>query len=171
MLYIVIEKRKRTMSSKSNTRVVKQETIKVDRCNDLNCSDFLALKNRHSPGACGKTIDQVNMDHMYSDHLRMYAIYQAEEAAKYKKECASLTVMIKIMTENKTLSGGAAPVPKNSKGSVTVQTLKVDPRNHVDGFCDAFEGVGICIMKCTDVARFEKKTCGVHENAVNLVKY
>lgn len=40
--------------------------------------------------------------------------------------------------------------------------LVIDPRNHVDGICDALIEDNIIIYKCTDPIRFGQKVCALH---------
>ena len=173
MFYIVIGSHRSNMASKSHPRIIKNESSKPDRCIDLNCSHFIAVKTRHEIDARGISLDQVDWIHMRENHMRMTLTYAEEQVKTLQKdidlkdkEIDLKDKEIKLQSDKIVLLEGGS-----SNGYTKIDTrLEVNPKNHVDGICDALVANGTYIYKCTDSVRHGKKVCGPHEKAVNLVK-
>lgn len=119
-------------------------------CRSGNCPHYLAVKNRHMATVkkSGLALDSVDWDHLYNDHLRIWGEYGWEELTIVKEKLRSTEEELARLKEK--LSAPAR------------MDIDADPRNHVDGFCDAIIANNEFVWKCTDPVRYGKKVCSRH---------
>lgn len=131
-------------------------------CDASKCVHYLSVRNRNSPSKKPQLkMSEVDWDHMYADHLRLWGEYGWVELESAEAELADLRRENEALKTKLTeVKKPAAPVPTSKPAPVT--ELAVDPRNHVDGICDALVANGNCIYKCTDVTRHGKHVCPLH---------
>lgn len=128
----------------SNKNTLNDSAGKTISCRAGNCQHYLAVKNRNfgSQKKNGLSIDDIDWDHMYNDHLRLWGEYGWEELVVTREKLRALEDARKQQT--------------------VIHDIDADPRNHVEGFCDALISSGESIWKCTDPVRWGKKVCSRH---------
>jgi hypothetical protein len=144
-----------------------------NRCNPRTCphTDLLQLARSARGQEKWNLINEIDMNHLKNEHFRLYAEHWSERAATAEESLEKALEQNRMLSdENKqlkaTLAGAPAPAAKRSgyPSADATASLVVDPKNHVDGYCDALiQGPDKkSIWKCTDACRYGKSLCGLH---------
>jgi len=133
-------------------------------CVQSTCPHYRAVMNFKTKNTM--TFDEVDWVHMYDQHLRAWGEYGWAKLEKEQAENEKLRGELNKMKTNR-----AVPRALSSCALNTDPILIVDPKNHVDGICDALVANGTAIYKCTDLSRHGKNVCAIHLNHKNLIKH
>lgn len=143
-------------------------------CNAKPCEHYRSLKSYTYPGEFKPKykLEEVDMQHVYEAHLRTWALYQesrAENAEREVKEIKAELAAIRARTTQTAKPVATTAVATATTAPATIEA-PVDPRNHVDGICDALVINGPGIYKCTDPCRHGRRVCPLHLNNKYLVE-
>ena len=137
-----------------------QEDTKAEKCSVQTCETY-ALVSKIMRGEKGVTVGKTELNHLNRHHYRTWADFGWACSAAYKDDND------KLMEENKKLHTEFAKFKSTSNTEPPV----ADPRNHVDGFCDALithpSGV---VYKCTEYCKYGSNRCGVHQKYPHTLK-
>ena len=159
-------------------------------CNHDTCLDYQSLRNRHAPKKGDLPLDEINLEHIHQDHLRIWGEYGWEcrdkEVVKNLKATTKIAQLeaelVKLkhrLTANKpspTPAQAQAMLqssPKTTAAKPQVHTnnqIDADPSLHQEGICDALFASGNAILKCTDPVRRGRRVCALHLTHTDLVK-
>lgn len=124
-----------------------------DKCPTHTCAIY-AMVVKVMRGERDITIGKSELDHLNKKHYRMWADFGWACSVAYRDDNGRLEA------ENQRLTAEIARL----KTAVPDKVPAADPRNHVDGFCDALivHPTGI-VYKCTEYCRYDSKKCGAHQ--------
>lgn len=103
------------------------------------------------------------LSHLYEAHLREWGEYQERQASIATTQLAK--VQAKLDAANALVKTLKSVKQKPIEGD-----LIIDPKNHIDGICDALISKGTEIYKCTDPVRVNKYVCALHLNHRQVMK-
>lgn len=150
---------------------------------EISCAAFFE-GNKKQESQLSMTVDDftdADIDHLYECHKIQYGMWAdrrinrlhkvvvelEDECEKYKaalkKERDENAVLrAKVNELSKRPNQPAAKPLANAQPAGKSAKLIVNPRNHVDGFCDALIKHGKANYKCTATAEYEQKFCILH---------
>jgi hypothetical protein len=135
-----------------------EESSKNEKCSTQTCETH-AMVGKIMRGEKGISIGKNELNHLNRFHYRTWADFGWACSAAYKDDNDKLT------EENKKLHTDLAKI--RGQGS---EPPVADPRNHVDGFCDALimhpSGT---VFKCTEYCKYGSNRCGTHQKYTHVL--
>lgn len=108
---------------------------------------------------------KVDFGHLYNNHIHLFGEYYEVLAKHQAAEIERLKARVKSLeTTNSALTSR-----QQASKTAPVAELVVDPRNHVDGFCDSLKSYGTEVYKCTNCVQFGKTVCPLHVSSKQLI--
>lgn len=154
-------------------------------CNPKNCPHNQALlKAIRSRGELDSDVDREHLKYKhlppFASYLEMEADHYYDQAQKLQAELDDATKLneelrakvrdLKKSTPQPSAWSGQAAGAKKVHVDEQLEKVKVDPRCHIDGFCDAIiKGTDGSIGKCRSYSDFEERTCARHADWKYLV--
>lgn len=122
------------------------------KCASQTCK-VIAIVKRIRKGEKGNIVSKADLDHLRAEHFGTFADFGWECSHKLREETIFLTKEIeRLQAKLNKLNAPAGDPPI------------ADPKNHVDGFCDAlFTHPSGAILKCTDATRYGSLRCTMHQ--------
>lgn len=146
---------------------------------EVSCAAYFQGKKQEAN--LSMTVEDFTRDHiqhLYDCHKVQYGMWSwdridklEDDVAYYENECNKYkAALAKERAENAALRAkleelnkkpAAKPVASAQPAGKSVKLI-VNPRNHVDGFCDALIKNGKANYKCTATAEYEQRFCILH---------
>jgi hypothetical protein len=144
-----------------------EESSKTEKCSNQTC-EIYAMVVKIMRGEKGISIGKSELNHLNRYHFRTWADFGWACSAAYKDD------NVKLVDENKKLTAELTKLTtelSKLKSVTTGDAPVADPRNHVDGFCDALimhpSGV---VFKCTEYCKYGSGRCGTHQKYAHVLK-
>lgn len=133
-----------------------KKSPKGDSCQLKTCDAF-QLVGRIRRGEDGVEIGPEQLEHLRVKHIAIWGEFGWWYVQVLKQENARIEEeKKKLKVESTRVANGEPPV--------------ADPRNHVEGFCDAIVAApNGTVLKCTDHARYGSNRCGFHQKALYVL--
>lgn len=128
----------------------------LTKCSSQTCK-VIGIVKRIRKGEKGNVVSKADLDHLRADHFGTFADFGWECSHKLREETLLLTKEVERLQAKVDKLNAVSNAP-------TGDPPVADPRNHVDGFCDAlFTHPSGAILKCTDAARYGSTRCTMHQ--------
>lgn len=110
----------------------------------------------------------VDFNHVRTYHSYDYKTYQQREEARRKYEDQHKRDTEELKKKSETIRKLRDKLDQHdarkSKMELRITYAQVDPKNHIEGICDAVFGADGAVLKCTDPVRYGLNRCGLHVN-------
>ncbi|QYB17514.1 hypothetical protein PV-S19_0150 [Pacmanvirus S19] len=146
---------------------------------EISCAAY--FQGRKQEAQLSLTVEDFTSDdihHLYECHKVQFGMWSKEriltlesdvtyfenECNKYKAALAkerAENAALRVKLEELNKKPAAKPVASAQPAGKSVKLI-VNPRNHVDGFCDALIKNGKANYKCTATAEYEQRFCILH---------
>ena len=147
-------------------------------CDHFKCIHAKSLYNilKNTSKKSDLPLEDIDMEHVYQDHLRLCCDYYIGQTEKLENNINEKNSVITRLTAEKNKLTAlnvdlAKAFNKPKQNNIEPQVVRqVDPRNHVDDFCDAcLVAKDGSVCKCTEYASYGSNVCSLHKNHATVI--